>query len=283
MRQRLFEWIENGCDFEEGVSLLASISKNKQLARIMAGREARYADKLMYELCKAAGLGISDYQQFTKYAEQLKAEISNTEVKEIGPAGPATDPATEDSENPDPDKELPEDPEKVDPDKKLPEDVERVIREHADLFKLRAQLHEQMSGLPENNDPEIVKQRKNISDSMALISPKIELLFEAKEAFYTKNVMPDMAVLFPEPKPEQEPVDDLPNDITELKKMKKNLQSANTKDQNQLEFQSDKKGEKPSQMPVGPKRLKLETRIADRISEIEKIDFKLLELDRTNA
>ncbi len=275
MRQRFFEWIENGCNFEEGVSLLASISKNKQLARIMPGRETRYADKLMYELCKASGLEISDYHKFAKYAEQLKEiESSSTEAEETDPDDPET-PAS--------DKKLPGDHEKLDTDKQLPEDVERVIKEHADLFKLRAQLHEQLAGLPGDNEAETVKKRKNIIDSIAFMSFRIDRLFEAKEAFYTNNEMPNMAILFPEPKPEPEPVDDLPDDIIELKKMKKNLQSANTKDLNQLEFQSDKKAEKPSQMPAGPKRLKIETRISDRISEIEKIDFKLLELDRTNA
>lgn len=275
MNERFFEWIENGCNFEEGVSLLASISKNKQLARIMAGREARYADKLMYELCKASGLEISDYQKFAKYAEQLKEiESSNPDAEETDPTGPAAD----DPETPASDKKLP-----GYPDKQLPEDVERVIKEHADLFKLRAQLHEQLAGLPGDNESETVKKRKNIIDSIAFMSFRIDRLFEAKEAFYTNNEMPNMAIIFPEPKPEPEPVDDLPDDIAELKKRKKNFQSANTKDLNQLEFQSDKKGEKPSQMPAGPKRLKLETRIADRIAEIEKIDFKLLELDRTNA
>jgi len=64
--------------------------------------------------------------------------------------------------------------------------------------------------------------------------------------------------------------------------LKKNLQSANTKDQNMLEFQDAKKGDKPNPMPAGPKRQKLEFRIKDRIAQIEEIDYKILSLDNQN-
>ncbi len=267
MRQRFFEWIENGCDFDEGVSLLASSAKNKQLHRVMAGREARYADKLMYELCKSAGLEISDYHLFLAFAEQLKnVEPVETDQEDSKTDDPGTgDPVTKDS------------------DQQLPADIVRIIKDHSEMVMLRAQLHEQLTSLPENNDPETVKKRKNMIDAMAVISPRIDLFYQVKEAFYTKGEMPNMAILFPEPVQPSEPVNELPEDVVELKKMKKNFQSANVKDQNQLEFQTDTKGKEPSPMPEGPKRLKLETRITERIAEIERIDYKLLEIDRPNA
>jgi len=291
MKEKVFQWIQEGCNFNAGLNLLAEIGKNKQLPRIMAGHENRYAGKLLYELCKAAGFSLSEFQQIKESLQQIVEQLSchlgddlNSQAQDCDPPAddpPAGDPSADDSpiDNP-PVSNSPEDNPPADEtsgEKKLPESVEKVIKEHADLFKLRSQLHEQMGGLPEDNNDETVKKRKNLSDSIALISPRIDLMFAAKEAFYINGLLPDLAVLFPEPKAEAEPVQDkLPSDPDELKKIKKNLQSANTKDQNMLEYQDAKKGDKSNPMPPGPKRLKLETRINERNVQIEKIDFKLL-------
>jgi hypothetical protein len=268
MKEKVFQWIQQGCNFNEGLNLLAEIGKNKQLPRIMAGHENRYAGKLLYELCKAAGFSMSEFQQIKENLQQI-VEQFNSQIEAGDP--PVGDHPAEDPPGGDP----PADPPQTDaPVDQLPEEVEIVTREHSDLYKLRAQLHEQMGNLPEENTEVIVKQRKNLSDSIAQLSPRIDLLFEAKEAFYTKGILPNMDILFPKPVSEQEP--SLPDDADELKKMKKNLQSANTKDQNMLDYQETKKGAKPNPMQSGPKRMKIENRISERNEQIEKIDFKLL-------
>lgn len=283
MKEKVFQWIQQGCNFNAGLNLLAEIGKNKQLPRIMAGHENRYAGKLLYELCKAAGFSLSEFQQIKESLQQI-VEQFNSQAQEGDP--PVDDPTAGDPPADDPPTDIPpvnNSPEDNPPadetqgEKKVPESIEKVIKEHADLFKLRAQLHEQMGGLPEDNNDDTVKKRKNLSDSIALISPRIDIMFAAKEAFYNNGLLPDMAVLFPEPKAEAEPAqDNLPSEPDELKKIKKNLQSANTKDQNMLEYQDAKKGDKSNPIPPGPKRLKLETRINERNVQIEKIDFKLL-------
>lgn len=245
MKDKVLQWLASGCDFTHGLTLLSQTNKHQSLIRSIAGREHRYANKLKYELCKSAGL---NYQSSCTVREQVDDQE------------PAAAPGSNPLEG------------------KIPPEVEQVIKEHSRLFNLRAQLHEQMAGIPENNDEETIKKRKNLSDTIEIMSKSIDLLFAAKDAFYTEHKLPDLTLLFPEPPanpPEAEP---LPADPKELKKLKKNLQTNNTKDQNQLDYQDDKKSPKPNPMPPGPKRLKLETRIKDRLSQIEQIDFKLLKL-----
>ena len=209
----------------------------------MSGREHRYANKLKYELCKSAGL---NYQSLGADPEPASAPGSNPL------------------------------------EGKIPPEVEQVIKEHSRLFNLRAQLHVQMAGMPENNEEETVKMRKNLSDTIEIMSARIDLLFASKEAFYTEHQLPDLTILFPEPPANPPEAVPLPDDPKELKKLKKNLQTNNTKDQNQLEYQDDKKAIKPNPMPPGPKRLKLETRIKDRLIQIEQIDYKILSLNSSD-
>jgi hypothetical protein len=43
-----------------------------------------------------------------------------------------------------------------------------------------------------------------------------------------------------------------------------------------LDYQEEKKAAKPNPMPKGPKRIKLEARIKERLEKIKLIDTKLL-------
>jgi hypothetical protein len=86
--------------------------------------------------------------------------------------------------------------------------------------------------------------------------------------------VPTEAEIWPTPK--EKAKTELPDDVEILKKMKKNQQSANTKDQSLLDYQSEKQGTVKKPMPNGPKRMKLENRIKARLKMIEEIDYKLL-------
>jgi hypothetical protein len=72
------------------------------------------------------------------------------------------------------------------------------------------------------------------------------------------------------------PVVELPDDQEELKKMKKNLQSANIKDQCMLDYRQTTKGEKKNPLPDSPKRTKIGLRMKQRDTAIEAIDYKLV-------
>lgn len=311
MKDRVLQWIEQGCDYPTGILLLADSGRHRQLIKVISGRPHRYASKLLYELCKEADipfidLGRADLSIIAKDSHGQADSFQNKDIPGqadsvqhkdlLGQAGlnqkqnsgqaddkkstnclstnsPDDAPVTDFMNLPDHLKT------KSDSDfNQLPPDMQKVIWEHSKLYMLRSQLHEQMANMPEDNQADTVKKRKNLSDSIAQLSPRIDLLFQAKEDFYLKSLKPNMEVLFPtapiaDSTPKETP---LPDSALELKKLKKNLQSANTKDQNMLQYQDEKKADKPTPMPSGPKRLKLEQRITQRLIQIEAIDYKLL-------
>lgn len=251
-KERVLEWIISGCDYNAGLLLLSETGRHKGLIRNITGRPHRYAGKLRTELEKAACI----------YGQTEKLLSGKTDPGPIYPekTGP-----------------VPSAPKTKEPDDSMPEDVRRIIKEHSRLFNERQILHDSMASIPDDNAPENVEQRKKLSDHIFEHSEKIEALFNAKEEFYKTGKLPDIESLFkkPDPEPEKEQLSD---DASELKKKKKNLQSANTKDQNLLEYQTEAKGEKPSPMPEGPKRLKIELRIQNRNLVIKQIDEKLIKL-----
>lgn len=332
MKDRVLKWIEQGCDYNTGILLLADSGHHRQLIRIIANRPHRYASKLLYELCKEAGIPYMDLghadlliqtnpgqadsfhsqvdsfnQNYSGQADSLKQNRSTIQAhfNHSGQADVKKTPDGLSTNSPD-DKggthyityvtDLSNEASvsqaegfpthlksQSDSDFNLiPKDIQAVIREHSKLYMLRSQLHEQMANMPEDNQPDTVKKRKNLSDSIALLSPRIDLLFQTKEDFYLKGLKPDMAVLFPTippNAPQTRKETPLPDSANELKKLKKNLQSANVKDQNMLDYQVETNTDKPSPMPSGPKRLKLEQRIASRHNQIEAIDYKLLAVE----
>lgn len=255
MLEKVQKWIEEGRNFEAGIAILTESGKEKNILKIITGRP-RYADKLFYLLTKHAGL-----RQILPLTIIAPIKI-DTEGKKL-PKDKNIQQKTKDNQ--------------------VPAEIEKLIKLHADLFKERAIMHEAMGNLPTANTDAINLKRKELSDKIAEHSAKIDILFTAKENFYKTGTIVTLAELFPE-KPADKPKEEFvfPTDEDGLKKMKKNLQSANTKDQNLLEYQNEKKGNKPAPMPKGPKRTKIELRIDNRKLTITDIDTKLLKFAAKN-
>ncbi|GEM_PF-2100110 len=277
MKNTVLQWIENGCVYQTGLNILSGTGRHKQLIKVITNRQHRYSSKLLYELCKEAGIPFASYADACLLNKPNPGQADDKD----GQNGHST--TSPDDSTGTGFQDIPSflRTQSEDQFNELPENIQRIIKEHSKLFMLRSQLHEQMANLPEDNQPGTVKQRKNLSDSIALLSPRIDLLFQAKEDFYLKSLKPNMEVLFPpvtpvSTEPKEKP---LPDSAKELKKLKKNLQSANVKDQNMLDYQDEKKGTKPTPMPTGPKRIKLENRVKDRLQQIEAIDYKLLSVN----
>ncbi len=252
MQEKVNKWIAEGCDFDAGIAILNNTGRHKQLVRVMSNRPHRYAEKLHYELLKAAGLntglpvnksGLTLNASDDVYEPQLAAvSTKNKSAKKD----------------------------------QLPEEVEKVIKFHADAFKTRAILHETMANLPNDNTDALIAQRKELSDQIAECSEMIDIMWKAKEDYYVNNIIPDIKTLTAEKQADVKPVVELPDDQEELKKMKKNLQSANTKDQCMLDYRQTAKGEKKNPLPDSPKRIKIELRMKQRDTAIEAIDYKLV-------
>jgi len=156
--------------------------------------------------------------------------------------------------------------------------MRRVIMEYAELFQERSQLHTVMGRLPESNTESVCAKRAELFNLIKSISDRLELLFITQEAFAEAEIIPVESELFP---PAAEPVAEVTSDTTlmdedSLKKQKKNLQSGNSKDQTILEYQSNDRTDVKKPMPNGPKRTKIEMRIAERNTRIEEIEVLLL-------
>ncbi|MCX6231123.1 MAG: hypothetical protein NTZ33_06225 [Bacteroidetes bacterium] len=235
------KWMDDGCCYDAGCALYSIYGKNKVLSRLFPGREARYAGKLKYELCKSVGL-IDVFHETTQLIDVPKED----------------------------EKQL----------MNLPDEVSRVTTELSKLTADRSKLHARMASM-EGNDATSINIRKELSDEIERLSICIENLYTAKEAWYNENIIPDIAALFPDkPVMSNDQKTDeiiLPDAVEKLKEYKRNLQTSLSKDRNCLEFQSDTKKDAPSPMPAGPNRIKIEKRKAKKEKIIEAIDLKLAE------
>ena len=252
MQVKVKKWVAEGCDFDAGIAILANKGKHKQMVKVMSNRPYRYADKLRYELLKAAGLNTGPP------VNKLLSTVHNP-GNDFEPHSGDVSPRSISSSS-----------------DQLPSEVEKVIKFHSDAFKTRAILHEAMANLPNDNTDALIAGRKELSDQIAECSEMIDIMWKAKEDYYVNNIIPDINALTAKKLAEEKPVLDLPEDLEELKKMKKNLQSANTKDQCMLDYRQPTKGEKKNPLPDSPKRIKIELRIKQRDTEIEAIDYKLV-------
>lgn len=248
-KQEVLSWLENGENYSDGCSLYNQLGKNKILKNLFPGREQTYKTKLRYELCKAVGIDLLTYTKLIE-GEKLPANAGNN---------------TGDTGN---------------PPAETPDIIKRIALDYSGLSGNRASLHARMASI-EGNDKDSVETRKELSDEIATLSARIDLLYKAKEDFYNLQILPSADELYP---PELPAADKktkavvLPGTPDELKEFKKKLQVSLCKDRNQLEFQAETKQEQPSPMPQGPKRLKIEKRIANKEEIIKSIDLKLVEL-----
>jgi hypothetical protein len=127
-----------------------------------------------------------------------------------------------------------------------------------------------------DNSPALVSTRKLMSDEIIELSNQMDLLFEVKKQYEEKGIVPENNVALQLMAHNEE---ELPNSVTELRKLKKNLQTNNSKDRNLLEYQSKASKQKKTPMPAGDKRFKIEERIKARDKQIDVIDDKLKQLN----
>jgi hypothetical protein len=246
------EWVQAGRDFQSGIDLLGKVSKNRLLARNISRSEKTYSGKLDYELRKACGVGTSATVTVKPVAVSAKG-IKPVAAKPSAPVKKA-DPVI------------------------YPPEVEKVKTEYAELYNLRAKQHGLLTEVTPDNAPENIKKRKTLTDSIAQISQRLELLYAAKEAYFEHGTLPDMDSLFAPAQQTQQKADELPNDVAELKKMKYLLLKSITKAKHMLEYQNEAKQKRPNPMPEGPRRLELTLRVEQRTKEVERIEYKLVEL-----
>ena len=139
-------------------------------------------------------------------------------------------------------------------------------------------LKKQENDTPDENTPENIETRRKIIEKIESISARMDILYAAKKAYLEKDIVPDEKELYPVPN--QQAASD-PTDSGQLIIKRNNLRSSITRAKNQLEYQSQKKADKPNPMPDCPKRRELEVRIAENEKELAEIEAKLNDADRS--
>jgi len=55
-KQVVLDWIQSGCNYEQGAMLYSQFGKNSFLKKDFPGKQHKHATKIIYELCKSVGL-----------------------------------------------------------------------------------------------------------------------------------------------------------------------------------------------------------------------------------
>lgn len=272
-QKTVLQWIESGCDYLQGTMLYGQFGKNIFLRTDFHSKQRKYATKIIYELCKSVGL---DYAQLQK--ENLipviqesspgSKQFSEPVHKTVIPPNPPVDiPA------------LAEMPEALSSTNiaEYPPIIRRIISEYAETFQERSKTHRILTEMPQGNSQALKTKRAEIFDLVKSFTIRLEFLFKVRQQFELNGELPIEDEVWPIPK--ELPETTLSEDPDELRKMKKNQQTANTKDQNMLDFQTMVKGDEKKTMPSGPKRTRIENRIKGRLKFIQEIDLKLVSLN----
>ncbi len=253
-RSIVLEWLNSGAQFDQGVALYSRIGRNRKMAGLFPGREKRYAAKLRYELCKSVGI---DWQNVAigTVADSSRGDGGNPVVLPDG-----------------------DDSGLVSADH-YPGIIRRVIHEYAEYYRERSRLHYKMTSVGEGNSSENMAIRADLLSQIKALSARMDVLFEARDNYQRDGSLPDASVLWPPEKPSAVALESrpLPDDPVELRRLKKNLQTYNVKDNNLLLYQSVSIQMEKRPMPQGPKRVGIEKRIRGRLRMIEAIDYKLVE------
>lgn len=271
-QQHVLDWIESGCDYLQGTMLYGRFGKNIFLRSDFHSKQRKYATKIIYELCKSVGL---NYAQLQK--EKLIPIIQESSPVQIPPSEPhkaviSADPTTDIPA-------LAEMPEALSSTniEEYPPIIRRIIAEYAETFQERSKTHRILTEMPQGNSQALKTKRAEIFDLVKAFTIRLEYLFKIRQQFELNGELPLEDEVWPEPK--EMPETTLSDDPEELRKMKKNQQTANTKDQNMLDFQTMVKGDEKKTMPSGPKRTRIENRIKGRLKFIQEIDLKLVSLN----
>ncbi len=273
IKKEVLNWIADGCDWDKGMMLYSVYGKNKALAKNIAGKPNTQSTKLIYELCKSVGL---DYQELKngKVIPNIHTEYPSTKPIVI-----TVDQISEKLKNRLTIGEMVE-PEgipeilEVSRIEEYPAIIRRVIAEYAETYQERSKTHSIMTEMPEGNSQTLKTKRAQLFDIVKALTERLALLYDTQEIYKKTGFVPTEAEIWPKPK--EKPTTELTDDVEQLRKMKKNQQSANTKDQSLLDYQSEKQGEVKRPMPAGPKRMKLENRIKARLKMIDEIEYKLV-------
>lgn len=302
-------WLNSERNYADGVYLYDKYGKNPQLKRLFPDRETRYADKLAYELAKLIGYRCGDNIErinsvCPEFSEEEKQSDGSHEVMEgkkdqidsdaylledsVGKAAEFAEKSEEHANRAEEEADRAEEfAEKLETaaetigaiakggsveNPAYPPVINRLIAESARLYNERALLKKQQNAIPDENTHENISARKTVIDQIEAISVRLDVLYMAKSAFLEKGTLPEENELFNSTKGI---VINGEADSAKLMQQRNNLRSQITRAKNMLEFQNQKRSDKPNPMPPCPKRKELEQRIREKEKLLSEVEEKL--------
>ena len=143
-----------------------------------------------------------------------------------------------------------------------------------------------LAGLGETNTQAVCTQRKDIVARIAFLSNRMTLLaaikrqFEQDRELPTEEQLDELYKKTENPEKEEDETDISSLSVEELKKAKSNAKSKITKARNMLLYSSESKPKdgKENPLPDCPKRVKYEKKVAVQEALVERIEYRLAEL-----
>ncbi|WP_300698141.1 hypothetical protein [uncultured Bacteroides sp.] len=176
--------------------------------------------------------------------------------------------------------------------------IAKIIYDFRECYNERARQHRMLAELGETNTQAVCAQRKDIAARIAFLSNRMTLLAAIKSQFEQNRELPSEEQLdelykkeaSPEEKTEKEEGEEEDAEVAktdlaalsveELKKAKSNAKSKITKAQNMLLYSTESKPKdgKENPLPDCPKRVKYKKKIEQQKALVEKIEYRLAEL-----
>ena len=172
--------------------------------------------------------------------------------------------------------------------KEYPDVIKKSLYEFHSLYQQRSILHRELKAIGEANDEKSVNERTEKLNVINACSRRMDILWGVFEKYKADGELPTDDFFDALPNLENVatiglpvPGDSgfmLPEDMESLKKLKENLRIKISKGKNRLEYQSDKKGDKPNPMPESPKRAELLKNIDEWEKQKEAIKYRIVKL-----
>jgi hypothetical protein len=264
------DWILSGMKYQEGISLLISITQKQNSAAPFSGKQNRMHSKLAYEICKTSKC--ADFSTWKKFITDIQLQRTACSTDLFLQNSNIDQPRLPDliSEN------LPplfaSDHEKS--TSQYPPIIHRIVSKTAELYHERSKTHTQMVNLPAVNVEPWISKRLGLFDQVKAFSQKLEILYSAKKKYDESGVIPTEESIFPSERSIQaNPKADLP-EIDKLRKRKKDLQTYLHKDKLLLKAVVSKSDPENQ----SPREITLLSRISDRCEQIDTIEHHIAKL-----
>ena len=237
-------------DYAAGVALFAKYGKNKALVRYFQTGTARFRmGKLVYEMGKLAK---------TAMLVKPKSQPSVPQPSTIGSSATART--------------------------QLPPYILAAKKEISTLYALIDKQHRELYDLGTSNEDDVVRKRKKILDGRKPAIERADRLYQLKKEWFDledgtvrERVAKDIREMLAAPVEEQPTITETSespqmerkqlrdavcsmSDV-DLTKRRTQLRSSLTKTRNMLQYQSIRKGDSPTPMPLGPKRDEYERKL----------------------